>query len=178
MGFHLEPFKPHEEAIDDYLDRYEELAELHNIPEDKKALKLSLSLRGVGYQIYSSLSATDKKNYDVVKSSLFRHFQVTGENYRRKFRNSRKESHETYVQFSNRLNMSLLKWLKLADLNTTFEDLRDAMILEQIKNTLPSNTRTFIEEMGAKSLDQVLTLAVTKTTANEKFLRLYVLCRK
>ena len=88
MTFPLDTFNSNVETIDDFLDKFESLAQFHNLQKDKWPLKLSIALRGTAYQLYSSLPPVEKNDYECVKSTLFRHFQVTGENYRKKFSKS------------------------------------------------------------------------------------------
>lgn len=167
MNFHMEIFKEKEESIDNYLNRFEALAELHQLAEEKWALKLSLSLRGLAYDIYSHLPFEEKNEYKLVKQNLYKHFQVTAEQYRKKFRTIQKETHESYRQLSSKLKLYLTKWLRLSNLEETYEDMVTLCLIEQLKSIMSPDTKRFIDEQGAKDLENILVLADQYIEAQE-----------
>ena len=159
MGFHLDVFQEKLEGIDQFLERFQSLAEVNNLDPTKWALKLSLSLRGRAYEVYARLSPEERNNFDEVKRALLKQFEVSSENYRKKFRNTRKERHETFKQFGNRLDLYLTQWVKMSDTEQTYEGLSQLMVMDQLREIMPSDTRRFVDEQGAKSLSEAIELA-------------------
>ena len=78
------------------------------------AAYLSALLKGRALDVYDRLSPEDAVDYDKLKDALLKHFDMTERGFRKKFRYSRPESSEIFIQFSNRLCSYLNKWLTMA----------------------------------------------------------------
>ena len=65
--------------------------------------------------VYSRLSEDAAKDYDKVKISLMKRYDLTEDCYRGKFRASKPEVDESPEQFIVRLDRYLLRWLELSN---------------------------------------------------------------
>ena len=63
--------------------------------------------------IYSKLSEEDTGDYETLKSALHEGFQLTGEEYRKKFRQTKKISTDSYKEHIIKLSRYLDKWIEL-----------------------------------------------------------------
>ncbi|KAJ8043218.1 hypothetical protein HOLleu_10211 [Holothuria leucospilota] len=81
---HFPSFDDKVDEIDCYLKRFERFVETMGYPRDKMAVLLSTVLKG------KSL------NYDRLKSALLKSYNLNADGFRRKFRNSKLDSGETY----------------------------------------------------------------------------------
>ena len=81
--------------MDAYLKRYERFAETAKWEKSEWATNLSALLQGKALDVYSRLSVDDAINYDALKTSLLKRFQLTEEGFRGKFRSSKPETGET-----------------------------------------------------------------------------------
>ena len=168
IQFHLDPFAENGDVdIDDYLQHFEQLAISHDLPEVKWPAKICTALRGTALSIFSQLPPEDRKSYQAIKTALFRHYTVTAESYRKRFRSGVKARHDTYAQHSTKLEINLNKWLNLSGFPKTYEGLTQLFLLEQVRNNLPPATRQFVDEQGAKTLEHTLQLADQYTRARE-----------
>ena len=75
------------------------------------ATSLSALIQGKALDVYSRLSPTDSINYDKLKDALLKRFQITEEGFRSKFRSSRPEVGE--------------RWMDMANVSKDFDGLKD-----------------------------------------------------
>ena len=68
------------------------------------AAYLSALLKGRALDVYDSLSDEDAASYEKLKEALLKNFDMTERGFLKKFRYSRPENKETFIQFSRRLN--------------------------------------------------------------------------
>ena len=83
---------------------------------------LSALLKGRAIDVYDMLSDEDAASYDKLKEALLKNFDMTERGFRKKFRYSRPENKETFIQLSSRLNSYLSKRLAMAKVEKTVCD--------------------------------------------------------
>ena len=86
-------------------------------------------IRRASLDVYDRLSNEDAASYD--KLALLKNFDMTERGFRKKFRYSRPEKSETFMQFSSRLNSYLNKWLAMAKVEKSYETVCDFMARDQ-----------------------------------------------
>ena len=62
-----------------------------------------------------------------MKAAILKAHQLTAETYRQRFRSSRRQSEETYMQWMVRTKAIFDKWLKAAEI-TDYDGLRKAIL--------------------------------------------------
>ena len=82
----LPPFNEQRDNMDAYLKRFERFAERTGWNRDRWAANLSALLQGTTLDVYSQLSSTKAVDYDILRESLLKRFQLTKEGFRLKFR--------------------------------------------------------------------------------------------
>ena len=95
------------------------------------AAYLSALLKGRALDVYDRLSTEDAADYDKLKDALLKNFDMTERGFRKRFRYSRPERLETFIQFSSRLCSYLNKWLTMAKVEKSFEAVCDFMARDQ-----------------------------------------------
>ena len=90
--------------MDAYLKRFERFATSAEWPKKEWATNLSALLQGKALDVYSRLFSTEALDYDKLCEALLKHYQLTEEGFRQKFRTSKQESGETAGQFAVRLS--------------------------------------------------------------------------
>ena len=105
----------------------------------------------------------------MLKLALLRHYDLTEEGYRRKFRGCKPEEGETPALFIERIKSYLEKWIETAGLEKEYEALRDLFIKEQT-NSCPRELAAHLREQKDQSL-QALADAAKRylETHNTKF---------
>ena len=109
-------------------------------------------MRGKAYDDYAKLPETQLDDYAALKRALLIRYELTAEAYRRKFRQVRKDKGETFAQMADRQDTYLRKWIHLSETDRTFDGIVDLIRIEQFKEALPSDVRTFVAEQGADTL--------------------------
>ena len=85
-----------------------------------------------------------------MKASVLRAYELIPEAYRQRFRNMRRRSDQTNVEFARELRLQCQRWCVACKVKT-YEDLVDLIVLEQFKSTLPERVATYVAEKQATS---------------------------
>ena len=112
-------------------------------------------------ETFSRLDPAESEKYDLVKRAILKRYELTAEAYRQKFRSSKRQSDETFTEWSVRSAHLLDRWLEMLNI-TSFEKLKEALVTEQLLESCPGNLRTWLRERTFESLrtdaDQYLTV--------------------
>ncbi|KAL2096926.1 hypothetical protein ACEWY4_006133 [Coilia grayii] len=96
-------------------------------------------------EAYSSLPLQDASDYEKVKKAVLRIYSLVPEAYRQKYRSFQKSDSLTYVEFVREKELLFDRWLQ-AEKVTTFDALRNLMIVEDFTNNLPQGIATHLSE--------------------------------
>ena len=129
--------------MDAYLHRFERFSKSVGWPQKEWAVRLSSLLKGKALEAYTRLSNTDAEDFDKVKQALLKRFELTQEGFRQKFRSCQPEHVESVPQFALRLENYLVRWIELADVEKTYDGLKDLLLKEQFINASPENLALF-----------------------------------
>ena len=124
-------FEETKDKMDSYLSRFEKYATANKWDKNVWAAYLSALLKGRALDVYDRLSTEDAADYDKLKDALLKNFDMTERGLRKKFRYSRPEGSEIFIQFSSRLCSYLNKWLTMAKVEKSFEAVCDFMARDQ-----------------------------------------------
>ena len=123
-------FEESKDKMDSYLSRFEKYATANKWDKNVWAAYLSALLKGRGLDVYGWLSTEDAADYDMLKDALLKNFDMTERGFRKKFRYSRPDRSEKFIQFSSHLCGYLNKWLTTAMVEKSFEAVCDSMALD------------------------------------------------
>ncbi len=96
-------------------------------------------------------------DYEQVKIAVLRIYELVPEAYRQKFRNHIKTD-ETYVEFVREKESMFDRWCASMKV-TTYEELRELILLEEFKNCLPERVETYLNEQKVLKCSAAATLA-------------------
>ena len=130
-GPKLSYFDEGKDNVDSYLRRFERYASLQGWPQAEWATYLSALLKGKALEVYSRMTEGESRSYDKLKTALLRKYQLTAEGFRKQFYSARKEKEETASQFVCRITGYLDRWIQLAEIEQSFEGLKDLIVKEQ-----------------------------------------------
>ena len=167
LAFPMDAFDPKIEKIDIWLERFEKVAQLYQLPDDQFGLKVVSLLKGTPYTIICQLPPSAQESYLEIKNALLRHYNVTAEAYQQMFRTAKIARHETYAQLRDRLSYLLQRWLTLSQLGYNYEGLNQLILMEQMVDTMPEGTSSFVRQSGASSLEEVIIHADRYTRSQE-----------
>ena len=98
-----------EKDVDKYFLLFEKVAKDLNWPLDKYTILLQSALKGKASETYTALSAEQTSDYQFVKESILKAYQLIPEAYRQKFRNYKKGD-KTHVEFGREKERLLDRW--------------------------------------------------------------------
>lgn len=112
-GLKLPNFNDGKDEIDDYLKRFERMAELQNWERQNYHVYLGSLLGGKALRVYVNFPAQVLHDYGQLKEALLEAYSIDADSYRKKFRKSKVGENETYVQLVSRMRQNLDSWLTL-----------------------------------------------------------------
>ena len=146
-------FEESKDKMDSYLSRFEKYAIANKWDKNVWAAYLSALLKGRALDVYDRLSTEDAADYDKLKDALLKNFDMTERGFRKKFRYSRPERSETFIQFSSRLCSYLNKWLTIAKVEKSFEAVCDFMARDQFLEACSRELFVHLKPKAFENLD-------------------------
>ena len=150
--------KFNEKDPETFFSLFERLAEARGWPEADRTVMLQCVLTGKAQEAYSALSVTDCLSYATVKAAVLKAYELVPESYRQRFRNSRKDEKQSYLEFSRELVINFNRW-RIAAGGDTCKSLCELMMLEQFKNAIPNRIATYVTEQQVKTVAEAAALA-------------------
>lgn len=142
-----------ESEVDSYFHVFERIAAALSWPKEFWSLLLHCKLVGKTQEVCTSLTVEQSLDYDVVKSTVLRAYELVPEAYRQKFRSSKKTANQTYVEFAREKSLQFDKWCQASKADT-FETLRELILLEEFKKCLPEQIVVYLNEQKVTSMDK------------------------
>ena len=152
--------------MDAYISRFEQYSTVHGFAKDTWACNLRVQLRGNALAVFHRMALADQQDYDKLKGTLLRAYQMTEAGYRDKFRESKPLDDEEFTQYVTRLSNYLDRWLELGKTEKTFDALRDLIVRDQVLQVCYQGLKGFIQERKPKDLQEFKDLGVTYLDAN------------
>ena len=150
------PFQENE--VDKYFAHFEKVAQSLKWPSNMWTLLLQSVLSGKAQQVYSALSIEQSSNYDIVKKSILKAYELVPEAYRQKFRDCRKQDIHTYVEFARQKEILFDQWCSSNEVDD-FEKLRQLVLVEEFKRCLHSDIKVHLDEQKVATLQNAAVLA-------------------
>lgn len=143
---------------EEFFIQFEHVATTLSWPDRFWSVLVQTALHGKSLSTYLSLESTQQSNYNTMKSAVLRAYELTGEFYRTKFRNSFKEFNQTYMEYAHSLTKLRKRWLAASGV-TTYDQLCELIDLEQYLRGVPQEVKLYLVEKEVKIVDKAATLA-------------------
>ncbi|KAJ8031607.1 hypothetical protein HOLleu_24852 [Holothuria leucospilota] len=147
-----------EDNVEKFFNHFEKLGEQLKWPRDKWSILIQSNFTGKAQEVYSALSIEDSMDYDKVKKAILQAYELVPEAYRQKFRKYRKADTQTYVEFAYQKERHFDRWCASKKVST-FDALRQLMLVEEFKRCVNDDIKTHLEENKADKLSEVANLA-------------------
>ncbi|XP_063968359.1 uncharacterized protein LOC135157268 [Lytechinus pictus] len=154
----LPTFYEERDDIDSYLQRFERYAKSQNWPETDWAINLSTLLTGSALEVFTQLSCDDGNNFKILKNALLKRFHLTEDGFRSKFATGKPHTGETGHQYATRMENYLDRWIELAGIKLTFQDLKDLILRGQYIEGCHRDLVIFLKERQPTTMQQTVTL--------------------
>ena len=99
--------------VDLYLRYYERIAATHGWSDEVMALRLLPLLQGTAREAVMQMPPEEIREYHKMRETLLCRFKKTAEHFRRKFRDVRKETGESFVQCGKRMKSYVERWFAM-----------------------------------------------------------------
>ncbi|GFX54764.1 retrovirus-related Pol polyprotein from transposon 412 [Trichonephila clavipes] len=129
-------FDPKQSDISLYLVIFERQAKRASIEKEEWVGQLLGLLPLEIVQFIAREPEEQAENYDYVKKLLLKRFKLSPEDFRQKFVQHQKKSDSTWKDFTFEITNYLDEWLIGLEINT-FQDLKDLMVVDQLKKNAP-----------------------------------------
>ena len=147
-------FNEGKDGMDSYLLRFERYATAQKWEPDTWATGLSALLQGKALDVYALMPKEDALNYDKLKVTLLKRYELTEEGFKRKYKKCRSENGETFQQFTTRMKSYFTRWIDMASIEKSYEGLQDLILREQLTFICNRDLELFLREREPKSLEQ------------------------
>ncbi|KAJ8047942.1 hypothetical protein HOLleu_00064 [Holothuria leucospilota] len=147
-----------EDNVEKFFNHFEKLGEQLKWPRDKWSILIQSNFTGKAQEVYSALSIEDSMDYDKVKKAILQAYELVPEAYRQKFRKYRKADTRTYVEFAYQKERHFDRWCASKKVST-FDTLRQLMLVEEFKRCVNDDIKTHLEENKADKLSELANLA-------------------
>ncbi|XP_065939198.1 uncharacterized protein [Magallana gigas] len=154
-GPKLPPFEDSKDNIDAYIQRFKIYATTQKWNKDTWGTHLSALLKGKALDVFARLSPETALDFNELKNALLKRFDMTEDGFRKKFRFSKPDGSETFMQFSTRLDSYLERWIQLSKTNKTFDDLKDLFLREQFLLCCSKELALFLKERIPTSIQDM-----------------------
>ena len=151
------PFQ--EKEVDKYFLHFEKVAENLNWPKEHWNLLLQSVLIGKAREIYTQLGVEQSHHYETVKELILKGYELVPEAYRQKFRNCKKDSNQTHVEFARKKEQLSDRWCCSKKIDQNYDKLRQLMLVEEFKRCIQSDVKTFLDEKQVETLEEAARLA-------------------
>ena len=151
------PFQ--EKEVDKYFLHFEKVAENLNWPKEHWTLLLQSVLIGKAREIYAQLGVEQSHHYETVKELILKGYELIPEAYRQKFRNCKKDSNQTHVEFARNKELLFDRWCCSKIIDQNYDKLRQLMLVEEFKRCIQSDVKTFLDEKQVETLEEAARLA-------------------
>ncbi|KAK7113091.1 uncharacterized protein [Littorina saxatilis] len=149
------PFLDDKDDIESWFAQFEHYATDCHLDDERKATRMVYFLKGKARTIYAKLSFEDARNYNTLKNALYDGFQLTADQYRKKFRQLKRNPSDTYKEHVTKLERILDKWIELAKCDEHVADLKDLVLREQLENTFPAEVMLHVLDRKPKSAKEM-----------------------
>ena len=145
--------------VDKYFLHFEKIAENLNWPKEHWTLLLQSVLIGKAREIYIQLGVEQSHHYETVKELILKCYELVPEAYRQKFRNCKKDSNHTHVEFARNKEQLFDRWCCSKKIDKNYDKLRQLMFAEDFKRCIQSDVKTFLDEKQVETLEEAARLA-------------------
>ncbi|XP_062567274.1 uncharacterized protein LOC134229543 [Saccostrea cucullata] len=95
----------------------------------------------------------------LLKKNVLKAYELVPEAYRQKFRNYKKFNEQTHVEFAREKQNMFERWCTCKNVGSNFERLKQVILIEEFKNCIHLEIRTYLDEQKVETLEQASTAA-------------------
>ena len=101
---------------------------------------------GKAQKVYATLSEEQCSKYATVKATILNAYELVPEAYRQKFRKFTRSNGQTFVEFARQKEIVFDRWYQSLKIEKKYEELKEVVLMEEFKNSVPMSIKTHLEE--------------------------------
>lgn len=149
-----------EKDVAQYFSSFESLSLKLKWPKEHWPTLLHSVFEGKARDVYTALTLEQSCQYDLDKETILKSYELVPEAYRQKFRNmKRKNADQTYVEFVREKANHFDRWLQAMNVNGDYVKLKELMLLEELKECVPNEIKTYLSDRNVTKLEKAAALA-------------------
>ena len=160
-------FDEESDKIDSYLRHFERVASYEGWDVASYPIYLSTLLTGKAREVYCRLPLALANDYRYLKKALLAKYQLTVDDYRRKFFSVKQVNGESCTNLCGDLEFNLDQWLELSNVEKTFEGLRELLLREQFLYSCQKDMAMFVKVRAPVDQKSMLDLAMNYERAHK-----------
>ena len=135
--------------IESFLLAFERQMLTQGPPKRKWVTHLVPLLSGKALKAYTGLSDVAAKEYDTVKETILKYFNIGITTYRNRFKAAKMKENESAQEFSTRLTDLFMKWSSSC---ANIDELRQLILVDKFVSDLPSHIRSWLWDKKPETL--------------------------
>ena len=160
-------FDEETDKIDYYLVHFERVASYEGWDIASYPMYLNTLLTGKAREVYCRLPLALANDYRYLKKALLAKYQLTVDDYRRKFFSVKQVNGESCTNLCGDLEFNLDQWLELSNVEKTFEGLRELLLREQFLYSCKKDMALFLKVCAPVDQKSMLDLAINYERAHK-----------
>ena len=160
-------FDEENDKIDSYLRHFERVASYEGWDIASYPMYLNTLLTGKAREVYCRLPLALANDYRYLKKALLAKYQLTVDDYRRKFFSVKQVNGENCTNLCGDLEFNLDQWLELSNVEKTFEGLRELLLREQFLYSCKKDMALFLKVRAPVDQKSMLDLAINYERAHK-----------
>ena len=128
---------------------FEKVAKDLDWPLNKYTILLPSVLKGKASEDYLALKQEQTNDYQTLKGTILKVYELVPEAYRQNFRNFNKEADKTHVEFAREKKHLFDRWSMSEKNGTNFNNSKEMFLLEEFKSCVHLSVRNYITEHKA-----------------------------
>ena len=157
-----------EKSVDKYFPQFEKIAANLKWPREFWPTLLQSVLIGKAAEVYSALSLAESSDYDKVKDTISKAYQLVPEAYRQRFRKYKKFEIQTYVEFAREKEDLFDQWFRSKKIPDSYDNLHQLILIEEFKKCVHQDLRSHLEDKNVKTLEDTAVLSDTYSLTHKK----------
>ena len=142
-----------EKNVAEFFIAFEKIANKLKWPEVMWTTLVQSRLIGKAQKVYVALKDDLSSDYASVKEIVLKSYKLVPEAYRLKFRELKKQPGQTYVEFARMKEHLMNEWLLSKEVST-FENLKELVLIEDFKACCGRELKVHLEELKLGSLQE------------------------
>jgi len=126
-----------------FFSAFERSLSLNGVNRNEWCRYLASCLTNKANRVLAWLTLAENQDFDCYKSAILRYYKLDAMAYKKRFREARKSTDESYKMFKNRIHDYLLYYVDARAI-TSLDSMNDDALCEQLMNGMADEVRQFV----------------------------------